>query len=112
MEEMEKQMKKLELYVHDQKYALNQAEFGITSSQGSSLNNHRFTMKFHDHKAITYDAMVEPFLQTVVESRVAMRQLCKTIVTLLQEQCDGKGMEGFGRLIPAFQSSVQVCIKQ
>ena len=53
-------------------------------------------MKFHDHKAITYDVMVEPFLQIVVESRVAVRQLCKTIVTLIQEQCDGKGMEGFG----------------
>ena len=63
MEEMEKQMKKLELYCQDLKYALNQAEVGITSSQGSSLNNHGFTMKCHDHKAITYDAMVEPFLQ-------------------------------------------------
>ena len=53
-------------------------------------------MKFHDHKAITYDAMVEPFLHTIEELRVAVRQLCKTIVTLIQEQCDGKGMEWFG----------------
>ena len=95
MEEMEKQMKKLELYCQDHKYELNQDEVGITSSQGYSLNNHGFKMKFHDHKSITYDAMVEPFLHTVAESRVAVRQLCKTIVTLLQEQCDGKGMEGF-----------------
>ena len=58
-------MKKLELYFQDLKYALNQDEVGITSSQGSILSNHGFTMKFHDHKAITYDAMVEPFLQTV-----------------------------------------------
>ena len=53
-------------------------------------------MKCHDHKAITYYAMVEPFLHTTTESRVVVRLLCKTIVTLLQEQCDGKGMEGFG----------------
>ena len=84
------------MYCQDQKYALNQAEVGITSSQGSSLNNHRFTMKSHNHKVITYDAIVEPFLQTVSDSRVALRQLCKTIVTLLKEKCDGKGMEGFG----------------
>ena len=96
MEEMEKQMKKLELYFQDKKYTLNQDEFGITSSRGSILNSHGFTVKFHDHKAIKFDAMVKPFLQTVVESRVAVRQLCKTIVTLIQEQCDGKGMEGFG----------------
>ena len=70
---MEKQVKKLKLYFQDLMYALNQAEVGITSSQGSSLNNHGFTMKFHDQKDITYDAMVEPFLQTVAESRVAVR---------------------------------------
>ena len=58
MEEMEKQMKNLELYCQDLKYALNQDEVGITSSQGSSLNNYGFTMKFYDHKAITYDTMV------------------------------------------------------
>ena len=72
MEEMEKQIKKLDLYFQDQKYVLNEVEVGITSSQGSSLNNHGFTMKCHDHKYITYDAMVEPFLHTVEESRVAV----------------------------------------
>ena len=70
---MEKQIKKFEVYFQDLKYALNQDEVGITSSQVSILNNHGFTMKFNDHKAITYDAMVEPFLHTIVESRVAVR---------------------------------------
>ena len=52
MEEMEKQIKKFEVYLQDLKYALNQDEVGITSSQVSILNNHGFTMKFHDQKFI------------------------------------------------------------
>ena len=63
-------------------------------------------MKFHDHKAITYDAMVEPFLQIVSESRVIVRHLCKTIVTLLQEQCDGKGMENPSSLLQPYEVDV------
>ena len=65
-------------------------------------------MKFHDHKAITYDAMVEPFLHTVEESRVAMRQLCKTIVTLIQEQCDGKGMEKLRSLLQPYDVTQRI----
>lgn len=106
MEEMEKQMNKLELYCQDLKYALNQAECGITSSQGPCLSNHGFAMKCHNHKALTYEAMLEPFLQTVAESRVAVRQLCKTIVTLIQEQCDGKGMENLSSLLQPYEVDV------
>lgn len=106
MGEMQKQMKKLELYCQDLKYALNRTEDGIAISQGSSLNEHGFAMKIHNHKAITYEAMVEPFLQAVAESRVAVRRLCKTIAILMQEQCDGKGIEKLSSLLQPYEVDV------
>lgn len=106
MGDMQKQMKKLELYYQDMKYALNRTEDGIAISQGSSLNEHEFTMKIHNHKAITYEAMVEPFLQVVAESRVAVRQLCKTIAILMQEQCDGKGIEKLRSILQPYEVDV------
>lgn len=107
MAELEKKLRKLELYCQDLKHALNQnaAEDG-SSTTGPERPMQNFRIKAYNSRAVTCDTMVKCFLQIVAEARLAVRQLCRTLLILIQDLNDGKGLENLISLLEPYEIQV------